>query len=161
MAAPEWLYEFSANCPVSRALEIIGEKWTLLVLRDAYYGVRRFQDFQQHLGVPRPVLSQRLTKLVDEGVLRRVPYQEPGSRPRHEYRLTQKGRDLFPIIVALMEWGDRYETGPEGPVTVLTHRDCGAQVHLEMRCDEGHVAGSVREVLGLPGPGAQRASAAG
>jgi DNA-binding HxlR family transcriptional regulator len=154
----DWLDEHSASCSAARALEIIGEKWTLLVLRDAYYGVRRFQDFQRHLGVPRPVLSQRLAKLVEAGVLRRVPYQEPGARPRHEYRLTQKGRDLFPTIVALMEWGDRYAADPDGPPTVLTHRDCGELVHLEMRCEAGHTLDSVREVIGEPGPGAQRSA---
>ena len=151
----QWLDQNPVNCSASRTLEVIGEKWTLLLLREAYYGVRRFQDFQRHLGIPRPVLSRRLAKLVDEGLLRRVPYQEPGDRPRHEYRLTEAGRALFPTIAALMEWGDRYRSDPEGPAIALAHRGCGHPVALELRCAAGHRLDSVREVTARPGPGAR------
>src|SRR3954462_7637079 len=93
-------------CSVARALEVVGERWTLLVLRDAFLGVRRFDDFQRSLGVARNILQARLERLVDEGLLERQPYQE--RPPRYEYRLTEKGIELWPAIVALMKWGDRY-----------------------------------------------------
>ena len=85
-----------------------------------------------------------------------MPYQEDGQRVRHEYRLTGKGRDLYQVMVALMEWGDRYAGGPEGPPVVLTHRGCGEPVHLQLACDAGHTLGSPREITPLPGPGARR-----
>lgn len=101
-------FDYSAeNCSIARTLEVVGEKWTLLVLREAFYGLRRFDDFARALGCPRDVLSARLKRLVGEGVLRQVPYQDPGSRPRTEYQLTSKGIDLQPALLALMAWGDR------------------------------------------------------
>ncbi len=104
------------NCSVKRALDIVGEKWTLLVLREAFYGARRFERFQTRIGCPRQVLTDRLNTLVAAGVLRKVPYQEPGQRERHEYRLTEKGRDLLPAVIALMQWGDTWEADPpDGP----------------------------------------------
>jgi DNA-binding HxlR family transcriptional regulator len=105
---------------------------------------------------PRQVLSDRLSHLVDDGMLRRVPYQERGQRARHEYRLTQKGLDLYQVLVALMEWGDKYAVGTAGPQVLLTHRDCGAGVHLQLACADGHVLDSPREVTPLPGPGARK-----
>jgi DNA-binding HxlR family transcriptional regulator len=101
------------NCSIARALELVGERWTILVLREVFLGRRRFEQMQQALGVARNVLTARLERLVREGVLERVPYQE---RPlRHEYRLTDKGLDLWPIIVELLRWGDRYAAPPQGP----------------------------------------------
>src|ERR671927_989189 len=97
-----------SRCSVAGTLSVVGEKWSLLVLREAFLGVRRFADFQRVLGAPRAVLTDRLNSLVEQGVLRRVPYQPEGERQRHEYRLTDKGIDLYPTLVALMEWGDRY-----------------------------------------------------
>src|ERR671929_1127345 len=97
-----------SGCSVAGTLAVVGEKWSLLVLREAFLGVRRFADFQRILGAPRAVLTDRLATLVEQGVLRRVPYQAEGERQRHEYRLTEKGIDLYPTLVALMEWGDRY-----------------------------------------------------
>ena len=105
---------------------------------------------------PRQVLSDRLSRLVADGMLRRVPYQERGQRARHEYRLTQKGLDLYPVLVALMEWGDKHAAGPAGPQVQLTHRDCGAGIHLQLACTDGHVLDSPREVTPLPGPGARK-----
>ena len=102
------------NCSVKRALDIVGEKWTLLVLREAFYGARRFEEFQAHLGCARNLLSERFNTLVETGVMRRVPYREPGQRERHEYRLTDKGLDLLPAVVALMQWGDRWKPTPKG-----------------------------------------------
>ena len=94
-----------SRCSVAGTLAVVGEKWSLLVLREAFLGVRRFADFQRVLGAPRAVLTDRLNTLVEQGVLRRVPYQAEGGRQRHEYRLTQKGMDLHPVLVALMRWG--------------------------------------------------------
>lgn len=143
------------NCSIERTLAVLGEKWTFLVLREAFNGVRRFADFQALTGAPRQVLSARLSRLVAEGLLRKVPYQEPGQRQRDEYRLTQKGLDLYPILMALMHWGDRYLADPEGPPVVVTHRDCGAPVALRLVCEEGHEVGGPREVTPRPGPGAR------
>jgi DNA-binding HxlR family transcriptional regulator len=134
-----------SGCSVAGTLAVVGEKWSLLVLREAFLGVRRFADFQRNLGAPRAVLTDRLATLVAQGILRRVPYQAEGERQRHEYRLTQKGIDLYPTLVALMEWGDRYLGDGEPPVA-LQHRDCGAPVHLGLVCDAGHRLDGAREV---------------
>jgi DNA-binding HxlR family transcriptional regulator len=126
------------------------------VLREAFNGVRRFDDMQRRTGMPRQVLSQRLARLVAEGLLRRVPYQERGQRSRDEYRLTDKGLDLYPVLVALMEWGDRYEGDADGPPVLLRHRDCGEPVQLQLTCEAGHVLESAREVTPVPGPAARK-----
>ncbi len=117
------------DCSVARALEVVGERWTILILRDAFLGVRRFDDFQRSLGIARNVLQARLRRLVDEGLLERRRYQE---RPvRHEYCLTARGEDLWPVLLALMEWGDRHRTeGAAAPRAV--HRGCGGA--LTQRC---------------------------
>jgi DNA-binding HxlR family transcriptional regulator len=133
-----------SRCSVAGTLAVVGEKWSLLVLREAFFGVRRFADFQRVLGAPKAVLSDRLATLVEQGVLRRVPYQAEGERQRHEYRLTTKGRDLYPTLVALMQWGDTYLT--DGPPLELQHQDCGAPVHLELACEAGHRLAGAREV---------------
>jgi DNA-binding HxlR family transcriptional regulator len=146
----------TANCNIAAALAIVGEKWTFLVLREAFNGVRRFDDMQRRTGAPRQVLSNRLTRLVGEGILRKVPYRQEGQRARSEYRLTEKGIALFPVIVALLAWGDKYAAWPGGPAVELTHRDCGAPVYLELACTDGHVLSSAREVTPVPGPGARR-----
>lgn len=145
------------NCSIERTLDIVGEKWTFLVLREVFNGVRRFADMQAITGAPRQVLSARLTRLVEEGLLRKVPYREPGQRQRDEYRLTDKGRDLYPLLVALMHWGDKYLTGEEGPPVLLTHRDCGAPVEQYLRCAKGHEVPGPREITPLPGPGPRSA----
>ncbi|MEU0564075.1 helix-turn-helix domain-containing protein [Nonomuraea sp. NPDC005983] len=147
------------NCSIERTLDIVGEKWTFLVLREAFTGVRRFADMQAMTGAPRQVLSARLARLVDEGLLRKQPYREPGQRQRYEYRLTDKGRDLYPLLVALMHWGDRYLAGEPGPPVLLTHRDCGAPVEQYLRCAEGHEVAGPREITPLPGSGAALKSA--
>jgi hypothetical protein len=102
------------------------------------------------------VLSDRLARLVGEGLLRKVPYQDDGQRGRHEYRLTAKGLDLYPVLVGLMHWGDRYATGPPGSPVLLRHRDCGQPVQLQLACEAGHVLESAREVTPVPGPGARK-----
>ena len=156
MARP-WILEYDTeNCTIGAAVSAIGEKWTFLILREAFNGVRRFDDMRRRTQAPRQVLSDRLSRLVADGMLRRVPYQERGQRARHEYRLTQKGLDLYTVLVALMEWGDKYAVGPAGPQVQLTHRDCGADVRLQLACTDGHVLDSPREVTPLPGPGARK-----
>jgi DNA-binding HxlR family transcriptional regulator len=139
-----------SRCSVAGALAVVGEKWSLLVLREAFLGVRRFGDFQRVLGAPRAVLTDRLTTLVDQGLLRRVPYQAQGERQRHEYRLTPKGLDLYPVLVALMRWGDAH-LAEEGEVPLeLRHRDCGEPVHLALVCDAGHELSGARDVRPVP-----------
>jgi DNA-binding HxlR family transcriptional regulator len=146
----------TANCAIGAAVGVLGERPTFLVLREAFNGVRRFDDMQRRTGMPRQVLSQRLGRLVAEGLLRRVPYQERGQRSRDEYRLTDKGLDLYPVLVALMEWGDRYEGDADGPPVLLRHRDCGEPVQLQLTCEAGHVLESAREVTPVPGPAARK-----
>ena len=102
------------NCTIGRAMGILGEKWTVVVLRDVFNGIRRFDDMRERAGIPRQVLANRLALLVEQGILRREPYREPGARLRHEYRLTDKGLDLYPVLVAVREWGDRYLADPGG-----------------------------------------------
>jgi DNA-binding HxlR family transcriptional regulator len=152
-----WILDYETdNCSIGAAVTLIGEKWTFLVLREVFSGVRRFADMQRRTQAPRQILSDRLARLVREGLLRKVPYQEEGQRARQEYRLTGKGLDLYPVLVALMHWGDRYAAGSAGPQVLLEHRDCGAPVHLELACGAGHRLDSAREVTPRPGPGARK-----
>jgi DNA-binding HxlR family transcriptional regulator len=155
-----WADYESGACSVARTVEVLGDRWTLLVLRDVFNGIRRFDELSSHLGVARDVLTKRLAGLVDEGLVRRVPYQEPGARTRYEYRLTDAGRDLRPVLLALLAWGDRYRAGPEGPPAQLSHVGCGAPVRVEMRCEAGHEIDSRTRLASTPGPGSRRRSAA-
>jgi DNA-binding HxlR family transcriptional regulator len=151
-----WILDYDTeNCTIGAALAIVGEKWTFLVLREAFNGVRRFDDIRRRISAPRQILSDRLARLVEQDILRKVPYREPGQRARSEYRLTEKGLALFPVMVALLEWGNAYAASPDGPVVELRHRDCGAPVRLRLGCDEGHEVGSAREITPVPGPGAR------
>ena len=143
----------AANCSIARTLGVVGEKWTLLILREAFYGVRRFDDFQTALGCARNLLATRLKTLVTHGLLDRVAYQDDRGRGRQEYRLTEKGRDLFPVVVALMQWGDRWTADDSGPAVQLLHRDCGEPVTAELTCGAGHSAFGARDVTPIPGPG--------
>jgi DNA-binding HxlR family transcriptional regulator len=152
-----WMRDLDpANCAIGAAADILGDRAALLVLREAFNGMRRFEDMQRRTGIPRQVLSSRLARLVGEGLLRKVPYQQAGQRSRDEYRLTSKGFDLYPVLVALMQWGDRYEAGPDGPPVLLRHRDCGEPVQLRLSCRGGHVLESARDVTPVPGPGARK-----
>jgi DNA-binding HxlR family transcriptional regulator len=119
-------------CSIARTVDLIGDWWTPLVLRDAYRGVRRFDDFQRSLGIGRNILTQRLHRLVDEGMLERRPYQE--HPPRHDYVLTDKGRDFYPVLAAMMRWGDRWLAGEEGPPVRIRHAPCGYEMHAEVVC---------------------------
>lgn len=121
------------NCSLARALEVTGERWSLLIIRDALLGIRRFDGFLGSLGIARNVLSDRLGRLVEHGILERVPYQQ---RPlRYEYRVTAMGRDLAPTVVALMQWGDRHLADECGPPRVVEHTGCGGSVHTQLTCD--------------------------
>ena len=120
------------ECSVARTLDVVGDKWTLLVVRDAFYGVRRFEDFTRDLGIARNVLTDRLNRLVDAEILERHQYEE--RPPRHEYRLTRKGRALQPVLLSLMRWGDEWADG-EPPVE-LVHRECGQATHAVATCAE-------------------------
>jgi DNA-binding HxlR family transcriptional regulator len=126
-----WSEISEQDCSIAKALSVVGDRWTLLVVREAFHRVRRFEDFQERTGAPRPVLAERLKTLVENGVLERRRYSE---RPdRYEYRLTPKGLDLYPVVVSLLRWGDQWMT--EGPPPVgLRHRDCGEIVHPELAC---------------------------
>ena len=119
------------NCSIARTLEVIGERWSLLIVRDAFYGVRRFDDFRTDLGIARNVLTDRLTTLVAQGVFERRQYEE--RPPRYEYLLTDKGRELLPVILTMMRWGDRWESEDMPPVT-LTHTTCGHETTPVVAC---------------------------
>jgi DNA-binding HxlR family transcriptional regulator len=141
-------HRFDADS-VGRALALVGERWSLLILRETFFGVRRYGEFARNLSIPRPTLSARLKTLVDAGILERVRYAtEPD---RHEYRLTQAGRDLFPAIVTLMRWGDTYLAGPEGPPILLRHKDCGEIADTFVACR--HCGGDVTVDSVTPEPG--------
>jgi len=135
-------------------MAILGERWTFVVLREVFNGIRRFDHIRTHTSIPRQVLTGRLALLVEHGILRREPYQPPGERVRHEYRLTPKGFDLYPVLAAIADWGDRYLADPAGAPNELSHRDCGAQVHAVLTCEEGHRIDDPRDVVPRPGPGA-------
>ncbi len=155
MTAPAALQWSVENCTIQRTLEIIGDRWSLLVLREVFQGIRRFDDMTVRTAIPRQVLTERLRRLVDVGILKRVPYRVPGQRERHEYRLTDKGLDLYPVLISLQAWGNRYLADPEGPPIEFIHRDCGETVHLVVRCAAGHEPSGSREVSGRIGPGAR------
>ena len=147
-----------SNCSVGRAVSLVGQPWVILILRDVTQGVRRFSDLQAHLGVSRSVLSDRLEHMVTGGILELRDYQEPGSRRRSEYHLTEMGRDLYPALTALRVWGDKYLADPEGPATEVLHRGCGAPVRTALMCAEGHVI-STDDLERRPGPGARMRAA--
>ena len=122
------------HCSVARTLDVVGERWTLLVLRDAFIGKRRFEEFASSLPIARNVLTDRLKTLVDHGVLRREAYQD---RPRRfEYRLTDAGRELYPVLIGLLQWGDRHLAGEDGPPLVVTHRECGGHPEARVICPD-------------------------
>jgi DNA-binding HxlR family transcriptional regulator len=141
----------SQVCSIAGALEVVGERWSLLIVRDVLLGVRRFDQLQADLGIARNVLQTRLTGLVDEGVLEKRLYTD--RPPRYEYRLTDKGLDLWPTLVALMYWGDSYAAPAAGPPMLLTHRRCGGSVDGHRICTACGARLSVRDVLARPGPG--------
>jgi DNA-binding HxlR family transcriptional regulator len=138
------------NCSVAQCLEVVGEWWSLLIMRDAFLGIRRFDDFQASLGISRNVLNQRLTRLVEQGVLERVPYQD--HPPRCEYRLTDKGRDLWPVVTAMRQWGDTW-AAPEGPPVEIVHTACGHVSQAVLTCSRCGEPLDARGVRAEPGAG--------
>jgi DNA-binding HxlR family transcriptional regulator len=125
------------RCTIARTLEVISSRSALLILREAFYGTTRFDDFAERVGISESVAAVRLRELVDDGLLEREDYQEPGQRTRQRYLLTDKGADLFPVLAALMQWGNRWIDERGGPVE-LRHRHCGEPVAVELRCGAGH-----------------------
>ena len=148
--ADDLSHRFEAES-VGRALALVGERWTLLILREAFFGVRRFGQLARNLNIPRPTLSSRLRTLVAAGLLERVPYSRDPER--HEYRLTDAGRDLFPAIVALMRWGDEHLSHPNGPPIVLRHDACGEIADPRLTCRHCGQQIDARSVTPEPGPG--------
>ncbi len=141
------------QCSIAGALEVVGERWSLLIVRNVFLGLRRFDEIQADLGVARNVLQTRLTRLMECGVLERRLYQE--HPPRHEYRLTEKGLDLWPALVALMQWGDSHAATEAGPPVLLEHRGCGGAIDDHRTCARCGARLSVRDVRALAGPGAR------
>jgi DNA-binding HxlR family transcriptional regulator len=125
----------ATRCTLAQTLDVVGSRSAFLLMREAFYGTTRFDEFAHRVGISEPVAAARLKELVEIGLLERVPYQEPGQRTRLEYRLTAMGVDFFPALVALMQWGDRW-LEPAG--VEMRHRDCGGSVRAELRCDHGH-----------------------
>src|SRR3954454_7359988 len=125
------------RCTIAKSLDVLTTRSAFLILREAFYGTTRFDDFAQRVGISEPVTAARLRELVDHGLLEREDYREPGQRTRQRYRLTDKGADLLPALVALMQWGDRWLDDRGGPIE-LRHRDCGERVGVEVRCAAGH-----------------------
>jgi DNA-binding HxlR family transcriptional regulator len=140
------------TCSIAGALEVVGERWSLLIVRNVFLGLRRFDEIQDNLGIARNVLQTRLTRLLEAGVLEKRMYRE--RPPRYEYRLTEKGLDLWPTIVALMQWGDRYTAPQAGPPVILEHRGCGGAVDSHRVCEKCGKPLEVSEARAFPGPGA-------
>ena len=142
-------------CSVAGTLEIVGERWSLLVLREAFMGVRRFDQMQRDLGIARNILAARLQTLVGHGLLERRRYSE--RPPRYEYRLTEKGLDLYPALVSIMQWGDRYLNSESGPPVQLRHKACGQLTHPHLVCGECGEPVGARDIVAEAGPGAAAA----
>jgi DNA-binding HxlR family transcriptional regulator len=142
------------DCSLARSLSVLGDRWTLLILRDAFLRVRRFEEFEKSLKIARRVLAERLALLVDEGILARVPYQD--NPPRYEYRLTEKGLELYPVIISLVHWGDRYYAGKKGPPLLHTHKTCGHDFRSVLTCSECGEPITAHDVVVHPGPGAKK-----
>jgi DNA-binding HxlR family transcriptional regulator len=152
-----WLDVSSESCSVQRTLAVIGEKWTLLLIRDAANGVHRFDDFRRHVGLSEAVLSDRLRTLVAGGLFETREYREPGQRTRREYRLTAKGWGLFPVLIGLMQWGDTYAADPAGVPWQIEHKTCGHGVEAVVRCTHDGEILTERDTRAVPGPGARPA----
>lgn len=143
------------RCSIARTLDFVGDRWSLLILREAsFYGITRFEQLRTRLGISKAVLTDRLDGLVAHGILERTPYQPAGERVRHEYKLTAAGSDLFPVLVALLEWGDKHRNEGLAPIT-LTHTECGAAVTGGLTCAKGHQVDQT-EVAPQAGPGLRR-----
>ncbi|MGU3432994.1 winged helix-turn-helix transcriptional regulator [Actinomycetes bacterium M1A6_2h] len=127
------------NCSIANTLDVIGNRISLLMLREAFMGTTRFDDFAERVGVSETAAAKRLGELTQARILERRPYREAGQRERHGYHLTHKGAELRVVLTALRDWGDRWESGSAGPPVHTVHRDCGAPVHAQLRCSDGHL----------------------
>ena len=143
-----WKELADQNCSMARALAVLGDRWTMMILRDCFLRVRRFDDFQKRLGIARRVLAERLDGLVEDGVLERRAYSE--RPPRHEYHLTEKGLDLYPVILAMVHWADRYCADADGPPVLHRHKSCGQDFRSVLCCSECGEAVTAREVTAHP-----------
>lgn len=141
------------HCALARALELVGERWTMLIVRDAFYGVRRFKDFHSHVGAPRAVLTERLQTLTDSGVLEKRQYQD--NPPRHEYVLTEAGERLWPAVYTLSRWGDEFIPYDGGVRRLFVHADCGERLDTVGNCPSCGVSVPPADVEMRPGPGAE------
>lgn len=138
-------------CSLARTLSVVGDRWTLLILRNAFMRTRRFDDFHSQLGVTKHVLSDRLKKLVKEGVFEKHPYQE--SPVRYEYRLTEKGLELYPIIMSMVAWGDKWMDGGKGAPMLYVHKRCNHQTEPRLVCSHCGDDIDPKEMMPMPGPG--------
>jgi len=153
---PRFRYDLE-NCGIKRALDVLGEKWTLLVLREAIYGLQRFDDFARALKCGRGVLSSRLKTLVAAGIMEKQDYAEPGHRSRAEYRLTAKGRDLYPALLALSQWSDRWNLPEDGPVALVTDKEDTRRAVKVVMTSRADVRGlTIDDIAIRPGPGLRR-----
>jgi DNA-binding HxlR family transcriptional regulator len=145
------------GCSLAKALDVVRTRSAFLILREAFYGATRFEEFTGRTGLSEPVTASRLRELTEAEILRREPYREPGQRTREQYRMTDKGAELLPVLVALMQWGDRWLQRRGAPVE-LRHEGCGARVSAELRCEHDHRV-DLEELELAPGHGARRRSA--
>jgi DNA-binding HxlR family transcriptional regulator len=147
------------RCTIAKAIDVVSTRSAFLILREAFYGTTRFDDFAERVGISAPVAAARLKELLEDGLLEREAYREPGQRTRYGYRLTEKGADLLPALIALKQWGDRW-LAPAGAPVDMIHRDCGEIVHAELRCESGHsvTPGELDLVIG---PGRRADTSAG
>lgn len=147
----KWQEVGEQPCSIARALSVVGDRWTMLIMRNAFMGIRRFDDFQINLGVTRHLLSDRLKRLVEEDILKKVPYQD--RQQRFEYRLTEKGRELYPVILSLVKWGDKWmDQGLGAPLNYI-HQSCGKQFVPLLVCSECHEEVNTRNVTPIMGNG--------
>ena len=138
------------RCPISRALSVVGNRSVMLILREAYYGTTRFDDFAERVGIAESIAAARLRDLVDAGLLDRRPYQEPGQRTRFEYVLTEAGEDLLPAVIALGRWGAKHRPREEPTPPRFRHTACGSGLHAEVRCEQGHLVSLDEVTVELP-----------
>jgi DNA-binding HxlR family transcriptional regulator len=145
------------DCSIARALEMVGDRWTMLLIREAFMGTRRFEDYQRNLGCARNVLTDRLNRLVEVGIMHKEPYQQ---RPtRHEYRLTRRGVELWPAMMTLKAWGDRH-LAPDGPPVLVLHSDCGGELDERLHCSRCGAELGPKDVYVEAGPGLKAQPAA-
>ena len=147
----KWSELADQPCSVARSVAVIGDRWTLMILRDLFLGIRRFEDFERRLRISRSIIADRLKHLVDEGVLRKEAYQE--NPVRHEYRLTDKGRALHPVIMSIVHWGDTHYAGEAGPPLLHQHKACGCDFSPVLSCSECGDPVGARDVEVRIGPG--------